>query len=25
LVVYEGELLSAIDHGGVTIYTVGTR
>ena len=25
LVVYEGELLSAIDDGGVTIYTVGTR
>jgi hypothetical protein len=25
LVVYEGELLSAIDHGGVTIYRVGTR
>ena len=25
LVVYEGELLSAIDDGGVTIYTVGSR
>jgi hypothetical protein len=25
LVVYEGELLSAIDDGGVTIYTVGNR
>lgn len=25
LVVYEGELLSAIDDGGVTIYTFGSR
>lgn len=25
LVVYEGELLSAIDDGGATIYTVGSR
>jgi hypothetical protein len=25
LVVYEGELLSAVDDGGVTIYTVGIR
>lgn len=25
LVVYEGELLSAVDEGGVTIYTVGNR
>jgi hypothetical protein len=25
LVIYEGELLSAIDDGGVTIYRVGTR
>jgi hypothetical protein len=25
LVVYEGELLSAIDYDGVTIYTVGSR
>jgi hypothetical protein len=25
LVVYEGELLSAVDDGGVTIYTVGSR
>ena len=25
LVVYEGELLSAVDYGGVTIYTVGSR
>jgi hypothetical protein len=25
LVVYEGELLSVVDEGGVTIYTVGNR
>jgi hypothetical protein len=25
LVVYEGELLSAVDDGGVTIYTVGNK
>ena len=25
LVVYEGELLSVVDDGGVTIYTVGSR
>jgi hypothetical protein len=25
LVVYEGELLSAVDEGGVTIYTVGNK
>ncbi len=25
LVVYEGELLSAVDDGGVTIYTIGGR